>query len=318
MPIENPYHEGELLVQRRVGVVDEGRRNGRAISDSIVRGALKFINQQPMAILASLDEELDVWASMLFGQPGFMSAVDERTIEFDSTRIVENSEDPFWVNIQNQPKVGMLVIELATRRRLRINGRITHTGPERLRLDVEESYPNCPKYIQRRHLITHTVYDSNGFGTTRRGRGLEDDHRDLIRGADTFFVASAHPTRGVDASHRGGNPGFVRVLDDRTIRVPDYVGNSMFNTLGNFAANPRAGLLFFDFNRSRTLQLVGRPEIQWQLDDPSHETGGTRRYWDFEIKQWRETQLDQRVEWELLDRSPHNPTGSLPLDSDRA
>ena len=129
MQIQNPYHEGELLAQRRVGVVDEAVRNGRAISDSIVRGALSFVNQQPMAILASVDEGLDVWASALFGEPGFISAIDERTVELDSTRMVIDPQDPLWVSIESRQKVGMLVIELATRRRLRINGRITQVRP---------------------------------------------------------------------------------------------------------------------------------------------------------------------------------------------
>jgi len=315
--IQNPFHEGELLAQRRVGVVDEAVRNGRAISDSIVRGALSFVNQQPMAILASVDPAQDVWASVLFGQPGFMSAVDERTVELDSSRMVIDPEDPFWVNIESRQKVGMLVIELATRRRLRINGRITQARPQLYRLDVEESYPNCPKYIGRRE-IKPVIDESSEGDEPRRGRELRDEHRDLIRGADTFFVASAHPTRGADASHRGGHPGFVRILDDRTIRVPDYVGNNMFNTLGNLAVDSRAGLLFFDFDRRRSLQLVGRAEIQWQLDDPHHETGGTSRYWDFEIERWREAPLHHPFEWELLDHSPHNPIGTGRPDSDRA
>ena len=309
MRTEIPYHEGELLVQQRVGVIGEGRRNGRAISDSILGGALEFINQQPMAVLGSLDKELNVWASVLVGQPGFMTAVDERTVEFDLTRMVKNAEDPFWANVEDRSKVGMLVIELATRRRLRINGRLMRRASDKLRLDVEASYPNCPKYIQRRLITTHTVGDAASDGKTRRGASLEDDQLRLIRSADTFFVASAHPTRGVDASHRGGNPGFVRALGDRKIRIPDYVGNSMFNTLGNFAVNPRAGLLFLDFESNRTLQLVGRPEIQWELDDPLHETGSTKRYWDLEIEQWLETNLAHRLEWEFLDYSPHNPVG---------
>jgi predicted pyridoxine 5'-phosphate oxidase superfamily flavin-nucleotide-binding protein len=202
--------------------------------------------------------------------------------------------------------VGMLLIDLATRRRLRINGRITRSTPGQLRLDVDAAYPNCPKYIQRRHL---TISGSKGSSAPRRGRSLEDDQLSLIRKADTFFVASAHPIRGVDASHRGGNPGFIRVLDNHKIRIPDYVGNSMFSTLGNFAENPRAGLLFFDIEGSRTLQLVGRPEIQWELDDPLHATGNTKRYWDLEIDRWLEMDLPYRLEWEFLDYSPHNPVG---------
>ena len=152
MQIETPYHEGEVLVQNRAGESEIGRRNGRAISDSIVKGALKFIAQQPMAVLGSVDRRQNVWASLLIGRPGFMTA-DERAVEFDLTQTVRQPDDPLWINIEQAPRVGALVIELATRRRLRINGRVSRPGSDRLRLDVDESYPNRPKYIQRRHVL---------------------------------------------------------------------------------------------------------------------------------------------------------------------
>ena len=62
-----------------------------------------------------------------------------------------------------------------------------------------------------------------------------------------------------------------------------------------------------DFERGRLLQLTGRPEILWDLDDPKGEAGGTRRYWQFEISGWRETTLPFRLDWELLDYSPFIP-----------
>ncbi len=307
MRIEKPYHDGEFFVQQRVGQVEEGRRNGRAISDSILKGALKYIEQQPLAVFGSVDDTENIWASVLIGKPGFMRAPDERTVDVDLTQTVRNRQDPFWTNIEHNSQVGMLVIDLGTRRRLRINGRIGYTAGERLRLNVAESYPNCPKYIQRRHVTAHIVDGASRSSEPRQGHRLESDQQAFIRSADTFFVASAHPEHGVDASHRGGNPGFIRVLGDRRIRVPDYVGNRMFNTLGNFTVNPHAGLVFLDFERTRTLQLIGRPEIRWDLDDPTNETGGTRRYWDLEIERWFETDLPHQLRWEFLDYSPENP-----------
>ena len=129
----------------------------------------------------------------------------------------------------------------------------------------------------------------------------------VIAKADTFFVASVHPERGVDASHRGGNPGFVTRIDDRTLRIPDYPGNSMFNTLGNFTANPRAGVIFLDFESHRTLQLTGRPEILYDVDGTETETGGTKRHWQFHIERWVEIGQAQQLDWSLLDYSPYNP-----------
>ncbi|MBW4568554.1 MAG: pyridoxamine 5'-phosphate oxidase family protein [Tolypothrix carrinoi HA7290-LM1] len=306
MSIANPFHDGEQLVQQRLGEVEIAQRNGRIIADKIIPGALKFIEQQPMVVLGSVGISQNVWASVLFGSPGFMTAVDQSTVEFDLNQAVCNSLDPFWTNIEHNPQIGMLVIELATRRRLRINGEVTRLSETRLRLNVWESYPNCPKYIQRRH-ITRNHKSTSPLKEARTGLTLSAEQSALIGTADTFFVASAHPIRGVDASHRGGNPGFVRVLDDRTLRIPDYAGNSMFNTLGNFVENPHAGLIFLDFERYVSLQLIGRPEILWELDDPTNETNGTRRYWTLFVEQWLETSLSQSFCWELLDYSPYNP-----------
>ena len=307
MRIENLYHEGELIVQERVGVLEEGKRNAAAIADSIVKGALKFIDQQPMAVLGSVDVDHNVWASVLVGKPGFLDAVDDRTVMFDLAQTARNTHDPFWENIAHRPEIGMLVIELASRRRLRINGRISRESDDRLRLDVAESYPNCPKYIQRRHVTTNLVGSGESPGEPNRGIALGPGQRDTIVAADTFFVASAHPERGVDASHRGGKPGFVRIIDDRRLRTPDYTGNCMYNTLGNFIVNPRAGLVFIDFERHRTLQLIGRPEILWDVDDVDHETGGTKRYWELYVDRWLETDNAHPLQWSFQDYSPHNP-----------
>ncbi len=309
MPIPNPYHEGELRIQQLAGVLQQAQGSGRVIADTIIKGALKFIAQQAMVVLGSVDEDQNVWASILFGRPGFMTAPDEKTVEFDLSQAGINPHDPFWTNIERNPRVGSLMIEFATRRRLRINGEASRPSADRLRLhlSVAESYPNCPKYIQRRQLTIQALDGPNTNPMRRDGDALGDDQQTLIAAADTFFVASAHPQRGVDASHRGGPPGFVNVLDEHTLRIPDYVGNSMFNTLGNFSANPKAGLLFLDFDRGRTLQLIGRPEILWDQDDVEGETGGTRRLWLLQVDRWLETGLPATVQWEFLDYSPFNP-----------
>ena len=310
MKIEQPFHEGELEVQKRAGVLQEGAQNSQVIQDSIIKGALRFVSQQSMAVLGSMDSEQNLWASVLVGQAGFMRADDERTVTFDIGNMARNPDDPFWKNITSHPEVGMLVIELASRRRLRVNGKITRESEKLLRLKVNESYPNCPKYIQRRQVTTNLIGTDQGPLVADRGEALGPEQRAVITKADTLFVASVHPERGVDASHRGGNPGFVRVMDDRTFRVPDYEGNCMFNTLGNFAATPRAGVIFLDFERQRTLQCIGRPEILWDMDDPTGESGGTNRFWQFHIDRWVDIAHGHQLKWSFQDYSPYNPTVS--------
>ena len=306
MRLENPFHEGELLVQQQAGETVKGEQNGRIIADSIPKAALKFIEQQSMVVLGSVDEQ-SIWASILFGNAGFIRAIDSQTVEIDLKQVIENLEDPFWTNIERENRIGMLVIELETRRRLRINGKIARTTSDKLSLQVLESYPNCPKYIQRRHLSFKVDRDSQESSKAKTGRVLTLQQQKWIESADTFFVASYHSSRGVDVSHRGGNPGFIQISDRQTLRIPDYDGNGMFNTLGNLIIDPRAGLIFIDFERSRTLQLSGRATVLWDLENHDHPTGGTKRYWNFKIEQWLETDLPILFNCEFLDYSPHNP-----------
>ncbi len=306
--IEKPYHEGELLMQERAGELAQGERNGRVISRTIIQGAIPFLAKQTMIVLGSMDERGRVWASLLFGPPGFVSAPDNGAMEFDLTKTVWAPSDPVWANLEADPRVGLLAIDLQSRRRLRVNGRVTELEQHRARIEVDEAYPNCPKYIQRRHLVAGWTDRASATRRPRRGTALEPEMRELLEGADTVFVASAHPDRGVDASHRGGNPGFVRVMDGSRLRITDYRGNSMFNTLGNFAVHPHAGLVVPDFEAGRCLQIVGRPEIRWDLEDPGDETGGTRRFWDLHVEEWICTDMPDGLQWEFLDRSSHNPS----------
>lgn len=99
---------------------------------------------------------------------------------------------------------------------------------------------------------------------------LTERQQDWITAADTFFIGSAHVQAGTDASHRGGNPGFVQVHDSRTLRWPDYAGNNLFNTLGNLNVEARAGLLFLDFEHGHTLQLTGSATVSWERKDTAN------------------------------------------------
>ncbi|GJL66136.1 MAG: hypothetical protein NPIRA05_11070 [Nitrospirales bacterium] len=155
-------------------------------------------------------------------------------------------------------------------------------------------------------MITHPDDCNQTSLLSDRGEVLGIAQRAMISQADTFFVASMHPVRGVDASHRGGNPGFVSIVDDQILQIPDYSGNSMFNTLGNFTANPRAGLIFLNFESARTLQLTGRAEILYDVDHTEEETGGTNRYWKFEIDRWIQISHAPQLDWSFLDYSPYN------------
>lgn len=312
------FHDGERRMQALAGETAIADRNIAVLSDSVIGGARPFIAKQSMAVLASTDARGAVWASVVFGKPGFLHTDDGHAIAIDVPYRDRDLADPLWENMAAQADVGMLFIELGSRRRYRVNGTVQRLDALGAGVAIREAYPNCPKYIQRRHL--RQIGEARlpvqaAHGTVLRGAVAE-----IATRADTLFVASRHDHAGADASHRGGQPGFVELVDDTTLRIPDYHGNSLFNTLGNFAADGRAGLCILDFTHGQVLQLTGTAAVLWNQDDPHGETGGTRRYWEFKVRHWILRDLPHALEWEYLDASPFNPavrnaepdTGNLP------
>jgi uncharacterized protein len=301
------FHEGELDVQRRAHEDEIATHRIGLIKHVIVGGAVPFIRQQSMAVAGSIDASGRVWASMIFGEPGFLDPSDDaQSLAIHLDRTVRQPNDPLLSNLERQPQIGLMLIELSSRRRLRVNGIAEKTG-DTLSVTVRESFPLCPKYIQRRQIQLLSGNDQLAASGLRDGHALGTEQIAQIAAADTFFVATTHSLRGPDVSHRGGRPGFVEVIDATTLRIPDFAGNSMFNTLGNLSINPNAGLVFSDFQAGRLLQLTGTTTILWDQPDPAERSGGTHRFWEFHPEYWRETELGGSIRAVLLEYSPFNP-----------
>ena len=251
------FHQGELEVQRRAGVAANAEKIGRSIHREIPELARRFAEERRFAILGAADADGRVWATLLQGPPGFLSVPAADRLHVAAR---PRSDDPLAAALAGPTDVGLLLIEPASKRRMRLNGRATPGGAGGLDIETREVYANCPRYIHPR-----TVSLPEPTGRTRR------DHTDRLTAsqaswlstADTLFIATRHGAAGADVSHRGGEPGFVRVPDSRHVLIPDYSGNMMFNTLGNITADGRAGLLLVDFASGRMLQLTGRATIWW-------------------------------------------------------
>jgi uncharacterized protein len=299
-PASDPFHEGERLAQERAGE--------RALADkhaAIVRGEIEprarpFLAEQRLLATALVDEQGMPWASMLAGDRGMASTADGSAVQLDLSQVVRVASDPFWRLAAPGAEIGLLAIDLANRRRLRINGRVAARSEAAMRIEVRESYPNCPKYIEPRHvapLVGGGPFGAGSDGT--QGGALGASQRRLVARTDTVFVASRHPHRGADASHRGGPAGFVRVVDASTLDVPDYAGNGMYNTIGNLLVEPRVGLVFLDFAGGRMLQVTGRARVRFdeaEAPDPAAPRGAaTQRAWRVEVDRWLEAPLPLRV-----------------------
>lgn len=268
--MSDTFHEGELALQHGAGSMARLAEIGpRVIRDYMPEQHREFFAQLCFLVAGSVDAAGQPWATVLAGPPGFAHSPDPRHL---AVRARPLPHDPLADVLGDAQAIGwpaaLLGIEPHTRRRNRLNGQLASAGPGGFVVRAQQSFGNCPKYIQARkpeYLAGHVA----GAGAHRQ-QGLDARAIRLIEDADTFFIASAHPLAagggsqrafGVDVSHRGGKPGFVRIEPPGTLTVPDFTGNFFFNTLGNVSLNPRCGLLFIDFDHGDLLYLAARAEV---------------------------------------------------------
>jgi len=256
----SPWHRGEVEIQRSVGV--DARMDGigrRVIRDFLLDQHQAFFPQLPFLVVGSVDPTGAPWATIVAGQPGFVSSPDIHTLAIKAMR---QPSDPADAGMEDGDPVGLLGIELHTRRRNRMNGTVRRQAYG-FDVTVGQSYGNCPQYIQLRDFAVVGDPAAPYAGEIETLGALDADARRMIGAADAFFVASYSEENGrqVDVSHRGGKPGFVRIGDDGVLTIPDFAGNLFFNTLGNIRLNGKAGLVFVDFARGDLLQLTGEAEV---------------------------------------------------------
>lgn len=264
------YHDGVLAVQRRAGVQDLAARNGRGITNWAPEVARDFLAGRPFIVVAHVDHEGAVWCSILTGEIGFVSTPDERTVAIGGARTAADA----IANISVGRSVGLLALDPGSRRRMRANGTVVDVVDGELRIAVDEVFSNCPKYITPRS-IEPVLQRQASFARTTVAAGISPSQQRTISQIDTIFVATTAPVDlggGVDASHRGGDPGFLRVHDERHLSWRDLPGNAMFLTLGNLELDSRIGLLVVDWTSGATIQISGRAHTKWNqtLDREVH------------------------------------------------
>jgi predicted pyridoxine 5'-phosphate oxidase superfamily flavin-nucleotide-binding protein len=298
------HHEGEQAVQRRAG--EGGPEWGSPMFGAeIPQGLAAFAAEQRLAAISAPDDDGAVWTTVLAGPPGFILPVDERTVLL---RVLPPVGDPLRdvfdraSDAGGARDIGIVVMSPQTQRRIRVNGRARREG-DVLVVHTEQVLGNCPKYLQAREIVevrppTATV--------VHRGTLLSEEHRRWTEEADTFFVGSRASEHGADASHRGGLPGFVRVLGPRRLTWPDYFGNSFYMTLGNMQLDPRCGLVFLDWENGHTLHLTGTGRINW-TSEVAEAVPGALRMVEFDVDRWIQVDNASPFRWQLHGFSRFNP-----------
>lgn len=265
------FHSGEVAVQQRAGVHAEASRLARMVAPGELRaGVAAFLTDATFAAITARDSSGRLWTSPLLGPPGFLQVAEPTVLRVN---MVISEADPLGVVGAGQP-AGLIVMDFATRRRVRINGLLSDVTADGLTVDVDQVYGNCPQYITRRSISGQDA--SPGRVLDYRGSTLRRKDIQMIEAADTFFLGSTHPTSGNDASHRGGPTGFVHATPDH-LWWPDFPGNNMFNSLGNVAVDPTAALLFVDFDTGSALHLSGTAAMTWDAQEPEDNSDTGRR-----------------------------------------
>lgn len=316
--MDTTWHTGEQTLHQRMGLRERMAEIGaQVVRDHMPDQHRELFGKLPTMLLGALDASGQPWATMLAGPPGFVDTPDARTMTIAGAF---DGQDPALAALRAAgpgAPVGLLGLEPQTRRRNRMNGRLRslsgspmrgHPMPgdpmpadaprehglsrESLSIEVVQSFGNCPKYIQARDPLSWD--DTPPAVAQPLGAGLDERAIARLAAADTVFIASASApvpgdgrAEGVDVSHRGGPPGFVRVhrrLDGGVeLRIEDFPGNRFFMTLGNLLRHPRAGLLIPDYAGGELLHLAAEAEVHWEEGDaPRRElrlrvTHGLRR-----------------------------------------
>lgn len=292
-------HPGELAVRERLdipGALDPRLPTVRSALDPRIA---YFLMQQQLLVISALGPDGRIWVTAWSGPEGFIFPAAPRVLAVEGAWTVAPG-DPVVPLLTEGTAVGLVCVDFETRSRVRINGSVLEGGEGRLALLTEQVYGNCPKYIQQR-----TYEPVRPRGSRREpaiGTGLTEAQAAVLRRADSFFIGTAVPGTGTDASHRGGLPGFVRVSAPSMLSWPDYPGNRMFMTLGNLELHGYAGIVVPVWDDGTLIHVSGRARVVWgPPGDPAD------RQVELTVEKVVERRHAVPLRWTFHSYSPANP-----------
>lgn len=318
------FHAGERRVQARAGVPEHYLEQvAPYVRDRLPEQHVAFFASLPVLFMGVPDSDGWPWAVVSFAPPGQLCDATPGELQVHARPALE---DLLGLDFAPGTKVGVLGLDLATRRRNRLNGTllfpdaVADIAPDGLRIGVDQSFGNCPQYIQQREIDWASEQTKS---LASREVALNDEvSRALLAQADTFFIATragelddAAPN-GVDVSHRGGRPGFLYMNDDGSLSFPDFAGNRFFNTLGNIELDSRVSLLIPDFLTGEMLLLKGHARVDWNPQRAAL-VEGAERIVDVVPEQVLHVENALPAQGRLIERSPSLAlTGDWPATRD--
>jgi len=274
---EPQWHEGEEQMHKLLRVPS----HYNPTSPFLTPQASHTLARSPLLALGTLDEEGRPWTTLWVGETGFSRPIGESIIGVATT--VDRLNDPVVKVLLGEradgevikaegggKMLGGLTFNLQTRQRVKLYGRMVAgavaateegVGEVQLAVKIEQSLGNCPKYMNKKQIRPHVPKPKLELSNFP----LSQSAVDLVNQADMFFISSSNHDLDMDTNHRGGPPGFVRILSNDenglVMVYPEYSGNRLYQTLGNLITTPKAGLVFPNFDTGDVLYVTGRTEI---------------------------------------------------------
>lgn len=280
-----PWHTGETSMQQTMRAPTGHNPTIQTLSPQLAN----HLQVAPLIAIGTLDAQGRPWTTLWgngdkgFAQPmgqGILGIRTPVTGKFDPVVEELMGKEAKGEIVREEGKgrmVAGLTIDLETRKRVKMYGRMAAgalgrredevTGKEevvveiQLVVKVEQSMGNCPKYINKKEIVAGKSTPELVEESPR----LHERAVALLKKADMFFISSSQGDLDMDTNHRGGPPGLVRVLSNEesgaVIVYPEYSGNRLYQTLGNFKVNPKAGMCVPDYETGDMLYLTGTTEI---------------------------------------------------------
>ena len=250
------YHEGEKYIQSLMDVGDKAESLSAMIQNEIPSDASDFLKSLRFGVIALSIDNQEVYTTLVYSDSCFITEERKDKIRISLKYHDYIPEEFFEVEDVN---IGFIGLDFEKAMRVRING-FAKVERKNISLRVQEIYANCPRYIHKR--VLQPKLKDLGESSIVRDTKMSAECMEVIKKADTFFLASSHTVKGVDVSHKGGKAGFVTPLSSSRLIFEDVPGNNMFNSLGNIHTNPFVSLLFTDFEKGDSYHLQGKAEIK--------------------------------------------------------
>lgn len=270
------FHEGERAMHQMLKVP----RQDNPTSPGLPMRYGMRVTQSSLVALGTMDNLNRPWTTVWGGDRGFARPVAENVLAFNSA--VDTRHDPvfraLWDGADPQDdavvrpgdgegkEMAGLAIDLETRDRVKLMGKMVagaavNGGKEvQMAMVVTGSLGNCPKYLNKKDVVLHEMKPELVSDSLLLPQGALD----LIDKADMLFLSSSNGET-MDTNHRGGSPGFIRVVKNTATGLelvyPEFSGNRLYQTLGNFKVNPKIGLAIPDFNTADVLYLTGSASV---------------------------------------------------------